>query len=111
MNHVFCAYLDHSLSNIYIGNIRLIYRTNCTQNRTKKHTQNKSVISDVYVGQIRCLEKKHTFCEPQLKKHGSQNVGCSFFQTADMYRINYGLNKLKKRGSQNVFLTANLSDI
>ena len=27
---------------IYIGNIRLIYWTNCTLNRNKTHTQNKS---------------------------------------------------------------------
>ena len=42
MNHVFWAYLDHNLSDIYIGNIRLIYRTNCALSRTRKHTQNKS---------------------------------------------------------------------
>ena len=42
VNHVFWAYLDHNLSDIYIGNIRLIYRTNCALSRTRKHTQNKS---------------------------------------------------------------------
>ena len=36
----------------YIGNIRLIYRTNCALSRTKKHAQNKSDISDLYIGQI-----------------------------------------------------------
>ena len=50
--HVFSTYLDHNLSDIYIGNIRLIYRTNCTLSRTKKHAQNKSDISDLYIRQI-----------------------------------------------------------
>ena len=34
--------LDHNLSNICIGNIGFICRTNCTLSRTKKHAQNKS---------------------------------------------------------------------
>ena len=34
-----------------------------TNSRTKKHTQNKSDISDLYIGQIRRLEKNYTFCE------------------------------------------------
>ena len=42
MNHVFWAYLDHSLSDMYIGNVLLIYRTKCTISRTKIHAQNKS---------------------------------------------------------------------
>ena len=50
--HVFSTYLDHNLSDIYIGNIRFIHRTNCTLSRTKKHAQNKSDISDLYIGQI-----------------------------------------------------------
>ena len=33
---VFRAYLDYNYSDIYIGNIRLIYRTNCALSRTKK---------------------------------------------------------------------------
>ena len=57
-----------------------MYRTNCALSRTKKHTQNKSDISDLYIGQIRRLEKNYTFGEPcflslnKFKKHGSQNV-------------------------------------
>ena len=49
-----------------MGNILLIYRTNCTLSRTKKHA-------------IRCLEKKCTFCEPCMihKMHG-------LFQTAPL---------------------------
>ena len=42
VNHVFWAYLDHSLSDKYIGNVLLIYRTKCTLSRTKIHAQNKS---------------------------------------------------------------------
>ena len=42
VNHVFWAYLDHSLSDMYIGNILLIYRTKCTLSRTKILAQNKS---------------------------------------------------------------------
>ena len=49
---VFSTYLDHYLSDIYIGNIRLKYQTNCFLSRTIKHAQNKSEISDFYVGQI-----------------------------------------------------------
>ena len=49
---LFWAYLDHNLSDIYIGNIRLISRTNCTLSRTKKYAQNKLDISDLYIGQI-----------------------------------------------------------
>ena len=49
---LFWAYLDHNLSDIYIGNIRLIYRTNCALSRTKQHAQNKSDISDLHIGQI-----------------------------------------------------------
>ena len=64
VTHVFCASLGYNLSEIYIGNIRRIYRTNCTLSRTKKHTQNKLDISDLYIGQICRLEKKYTFCDP-----------------------------------------------
>ena len=42
VNHVFLAYLDHSLSDMYIGNVLLIYRTKYTLSRTKIHAQNKS---------------------------------------------------------------------
>ena len=46
--------LDHNLSDIHIGNIRRIYRTNCTLRRTKKHAQKELDISDLYVKQILC---------------------------------------------------------
>ena len=42
--HVLLTYLNHILSDIYIGNIRLIYRTNCTSKLNQKHSQNKSHI-------------------------------------------------------------------
>ena len=42
VNHVFGAYSDHSLSDMYIGNVLLVYRTKCTTSRTKIHAQNKS---------------------------------------------------------------------
>ena len=47
-NYSFCEpcflslFVDHSLSDMYIGNILLIYRTKCTLSRTKIHAQNKS---------------------------------------------------------------------
>ena len=66
VTQVFLAYLGYNLSEIYIANIRLIYRTNCTLCRTKKHTQNKSDIFDLYIRQIRRLEKNYTFCDPSF---------------------------------------------
>ena len=55
VNHVFWAYLNHSLSDIYIGNILgylLLYRTNCTPSRTKRYAQNKSdkIVFLAYLG-------------------------------------------------------------
>ena len=77
---VFRVYLDCNQSDIYIGNIRLIYRTNCILNRTKKTHAKQVGYFRLYIGQIRRLEKNYTFCEPcflslfRLKNHGLQNV-------------------------------------
>ena len=57
---VFRAYLDYNESYIYIGNIRLIYWTNCALSRTKKHTQNMSDISDLYIGYFRLIYRTNS---------------------------------------------------
>ena len=68
---------------MYIGNVLLAYRTKCTLSRTKIHacptyfarvfwSDLECILSDMQVGHFQCT-----------------------------YRTNYGLNKLKKHGSQN----------
>ena len=62
-------------------------------------------ISNFYVGQIRCLEKNIRFVTHVFLAYvDSKSIvhkTYSFFQTAPhIYRTNYGLNKLKKHGSQ-----------
>ena len=64
-------------------------------------------ISDLHIGQIRRLEKNirfvtHVFLA-YLDSKSIVHKTNKFFQTAPhIYRTNYGLNKLKKHGSQNV---------
>ena len=50
----FCNPCFFQLNKLFrpVENIRLIYWTNCTVSRTKKHAQNESDISDLYIGQI-----------------------------------------------------------
>ena len=47
-----CPMSDQKTRAKQVGYFRLIYRTNCAPSRTKKHAQNKSDISDLYIGQI-----------------------------------------------------------
>ena len=47
-----CSQSDQKTRAKQVGYFRLIYRTNCALSRTKKHAQNKSDISDLYIGQI-----------------------------------------------------------
>ena len=47
-----CPKSDQKTRAKQVGYFRLIYRTNCDLSRTKKHAQNKSDISDLYIGQI-----------------------------------------------------------
>ena len=47
-----CPKSDQKTRAKQVGYFRLIYRTNCALSRTKKHAQNKSDISDLYIGQI-----------------------------------------------------------
>ena len=64
MNHVFWAYLDHSLSDMYIGNVLLIYRTKCTLSRIKIHAQNKSDKIVFFQTARHTPFGKKRFCDP-----------------------------------------------
>ena len=69
MNLVFWTYLDHNLSDIYIGNIRLIYRTNCALSRTK----NTCKISRIFPTYI-----SDKLCSKSDQKTRAKKVGQNF---------------------------------
>ena len=52
VTHVFYAYLDHNLSDIHIGNIRLIISDKLYFKSDKNTRAKKSDIFDLYIGQI-----------------------------------------------------------
>ena len=128
VKHVFWAYLDHNLSDIYIGNIRFIYRTNCALSRTRKHAQNKSDkivfskwratrrlekndfvmhvfstyldhnLSDIYIGNIRLIY--WTNCNlSRTKKHAQNKSDKTFCLT---YFVRYGSYELSQTKSRSI---------
>ena len=66
-NYSFCEpcflSLHHSLSDMYIGNVLLIYRTKCTPSRTKIHAQNKSDKIDFFQTARHTPFGKKRFCD------------------------------------------------
>ena len=111
VTHVFRAYLDHNLSDMYIRNIRLIYRTNCTLSRTKKTRKIVRFFRLIYrTNSILSRTKKHTqnsqifltYISDKFYAKSDQNTRkmVRFFRF--IYRTNSMLSRTKKH-AQNVF--------